>query len=258
MINIHIATQEEKEAVFALRVEVFVREQKVPPEIELDSEDAHALHIIAQKDGIAVGCARVILSEEDAHIGRLAVKEADRKQGIGAEIVRFIIAHCQSQGYTNIWLNSQLHAVGFYQNLGFCPQGDPFTEAGIEHVKMEFHGTKPLEQFTSEELRQYYNDHQTMQALADVYAVASNQFWLTEDDRYDFEPGTAEYEKINSIVRVWERLVDECEEKIFEVLRQEKIEIPKTNQITVLEPFMKKYGYRNGSGWWSKIKRDNA
>ncbi len=136
-MNIRIATEKDKQLVFALRFEVFVDEQNVPPEIELDDEDAHALHIIAEENGIAVGCARVILSGNDVHIGRLAVKRSYRGQGIGSAVCRFIIDYCRKQGYIHIWLNSQLQAVGFYSRLGFESQGEIFMEAGIEHIKME-------------------------------------------------------------------------------------------------------------------------
>ncbi len=134
---IRIASEQDMERVFAMRFEVFVGEQNVPPELELDDEDAHALHIIAEEDGVAIGCARVIFSGREAHIGRLAVKKAYRGRYVGLEICRFIIENCFKNKCEYIWLNSQLHAVGFYEKLGFKAQGDVFVEAGIEHIKME-------------------------------------------------------------------------------------------------------------------------
>ncbi len=77
-MDIRIASEHDLGSVFALRFEVFVLEQKVSPDIERDSEDAHALHIIAKENCTAVGCARLIISENDAHIGRLAVKKEQR------------------------------------------------------------------------------------------------------------------------------------------------------------------------------------
>ncbi len=135
-MQVKIANEQEKQLVFALRLEVFVKEQNVPSQIELDEEDAHALHIIAIDNGITVGCARIILSENDAHIGRLAVKKEYRKKNIGFQICKFIIDYCNNKGYKNIWLNSQIGAKGFYEKLGFKPQGETFFEAGIEHIKM--------------------------------------------------------------------------------------------------------------------------
>ncbi len=137
-MNIHIASEGELKAVFALRVEVFVHEQNVPPELELDDEDACALHVIAEQNGVTVGCARILFSEGEAHIGRLAVKKEYRGKGVGAAICRFVLEYCRERGYNYIWLNSQFHAKGFYQKLGFSPEGETFTEAGIEHVKMVF------------------------------------------------------------------------------------------------------------------------
>ncbi len=136
-MDIRIANENDIEKVFALRYEVFVGEQGVSPEIELDDEDEHATHIIAEENGAAVGCARILFGDGGGHIGRLAVKKNERGKGIGKEICRFIIDHCRQRGYKRIWLNSQLHAVGFYEKLGFVPRGETFFEAGIEHIEME-------------------------------------------------------------------------------------------------------------------------
>ncbi len=135
-MKIRVAEKGDMAAVFALRIEVFVEEQKVPREIELDAEDAHAVHFIAEQTREAVGCARVIIEGESAHIGRLAVKKAFRGQGVGTAVCRFAMDYCLAQGCTYIWLNSQRHAMGFYQKLGFCPHGESFMEAGIKHIRM--------------------------------------------------------------------------------------------------------------------------
>ncbi len=134
---IRIAADKERDSVFALRALVFICEQKVPPEIETDEEDERAIHIIAEENGEIVGCARVIITENDAHIGRLAVKKAFRGKGIGSAICKFMIELCQKEGCSRIWLNSQLQAVGFYEKLGFKQKGETFWEAGIEHIEME-------------------------------------------------------------------------------------------------------------------------
>ncbi len=123
--------------ILALRLSVFVDEQNVPPEIEIDGEDEAAIHIIALDENATVGCARILLSERDAHIGRLAVRKDRRGEGIGAAICRFAVSLCRERGYEYIWLNAQLHAAGFYERLGFARCGETFIEAGIEHIKME-------------------------------------------------------------------------------------------------------------------------
>ncbi len=135
-MNIYIANKDELDLIFALRHEVFVKEQNVPEEIELDEHDTSALHIIAKEHGEVIGCARIIITENNAHIGRLAVKKDRRGQGVGSEICRFIIGYCIKDNIKLIWLNSQLHAVEFYEKLGFKKRGKIFTEAGIKHVCM--------------------------------------------------------------------------------------------------------------------------
>ena len=109
------------EEVFALRHEVFVCEQNVSPELELDGEDGHATHVIATQNGVTV----------------FAVRKDQRGKGIGRDICHFIIDLCKEKGCSRIWLNSQLHAVGFYEKLGFRRRGEIFYDAGIEHIEME-------------------------------------------------------------------------------------------------------------------------
>ncbi len=135
-MNIRIATEADKPEIFALRADVFVKEQNVPPELEFDSEDQHATHIIARENGRAVGCARVLLDGDGVHIGRLVVKKEVRGKGIGSAICRFILDDYRKRGYRRFWLNAQLQAVGFYETLGFCPRGGNFMDAGIPHVQM--------------------------------------------------------------------------------------------------------------------------
>ena len=135
-MEIRIANKNEIAKVYALRHEVFVCEQKVPPELELDGEDGHATHIVALENGAAVGCAR-LLYDRGGHIGRLAVKKSERGRGIGKDVCHFIIEICRERGYERVWLNSQIQAAGFYEKLGFERRGETFYEAGIEHIEME-------------------------------------------------------------------------------------------------------------------------
>ncbi len=99
-------------------------------------EDETAVHIIATEDGVTLGCGRIVVQDGGAHLGRLAVEKSHRKKGIGLSVCQYMVDYCLKEGYTYIWLNSQLHAVGFYEKLGFQKVGDVFTEAGIPHIKM--------------------------------------------------------------------------------------------------------------------------
>ena len=112
----------------------------------------------------------------------------------------------------------------------------------------------PIPNKTPTDVRNYFAERKTEKDLADVYAISHNKFWWVEDDVYDYEEGTPEYEAARVIVDEWGALMDEYEERIFMVLRSEGITIPKTGRIKILEPFMKRNGYRDGNGWWIKDK----
>lgn len=122
----------------ALRLEVFVEEQGVPADEELDRYDAAAVHAVAvQSGGVVVGTGRLVLvSALEARVGRMAVKATVRRQGVGAALLRFLEAEARSRGIARIVLHAQAHARTFYDKHGYAAEGGPFTEAGIEHVSM--------------------------------------------------------------------------------------------------------------------------
>jgi predicted GNAT family N-acyltransferase len=133
---IRVQTDEEMEKVFEIRREVFVREQGVPEEIEMDELDGEAVHVLASVDGVPAGCGRLLLGDGEARIGRVAVRRDMRRSGIGDGICRLLMAIAQDNGAQKVIINAQLSAVGFYENLGFEKEGDVFMEAGIQHVRM--------------------------------------------------------------------------------------------------------------------------
>ncbi len=139
-MKVRVADKEDMNEVYALRIEVFVEEQNVPIELEMDDEDDVAVHFIADEEGHTVGCGRVIFCDRGARIGRLAVKKGFRGRGVGKELCEYILRYCEERGAKFIRLNSQLHAVGFYERIGFVRVGDIFLDAGIEHVEMYFGG----------------------------------------------------------------------------------------------------------------------
>lgn len=117
-----------------IRHQVFVLEQNVPPELELDDYDATAVHaLVYAPGGEAVGTGRLL---PDGHIGRVAVLQAWRGQGVGALIMHALVDHARQQGYAELELSAQCHAQSFYENLGFKAFGDTYQEAGIGHVAM--------------------------------------------------------------------------------------------------------------------------
>ena len=127
----------EMEGVRDLRNRVFVGEQAVPPELEMDEFDLTAFHAVALQDGTVVGTGRLIVdTPADARIGRMAVEQDLRRQGIGARVLAFLEDQAHSQGVTRITLHAQRYVKQFYADLGYREEGDPFMEAGILHVQM--------------------------------------------------------------------------------------------------------------------------
>ena len=93
----------------------------------------------------------------------------------------------------------------------------------------------------------------TTQELVDAYVSVHNKFWFIEDDLYDFEVGTEGYNQVRSIVDAWRGLMSDLERRVMEAAEQEGLLAgaqPDPGTIKRLEAFMKKYGYRDGRGWW--------
>jgi predicted GNAT family N-acyltransferase len=124
---------DEQGRLMAIRMEVFVVEQKVPEEIERDELDPVCSHLLAVDGDQAVATGRMTA---DGHIGRLAVLKSYRGQGIGRRLVQAFVERAVADGLSSVDLNAQTHARGFYEKLGFEAVGDEFIEAGIAHLNM--------------------------------------------------------------------------------------------------------------------------
>ncbi len=131
-----VETEAELEAAIGVRFRVFVEEQSVPPEEELDEYDAAATHAVALHDGTVVGTGRVILGEGPARIGRMAVDQPWRRNGVGGLLLTFLEEEARSQGATGFVLHAQEYVKSFYAAHGYQEHGEVFLEAGIRHVEM--------------------------------------------------------------------------------------------------------------------------
>ena len=121
------------EDICAIRNEVFVNEQNVPKELEIDGLDIEAKHVLAFVDGVPIGTGRIL---SDGHIGRVAVLKDYRGLGIGKLIMKELIKWAQDMSLEKIWLSSQWHAHSFYLDFGFVCVDEIYKEAGIDHIKM--------------------------------------------------------------------------------------------------------------------------
>ena len=116
-----------------IRMLVFVEEQRVPAELEMDERDADCVHAIAFDGARAVGTGRLL---PDGHIGRMAVLQEFRGKGVGGEILERLIEAARRRGEREIVLSAQTRAVDFYLAHGFEAFGPVYEEAGIPHQDM--------------------------------------------------------------------------------------------------------------------------
>jgi predicted GNAT family N-acyltransferase len=116
-----------------IRQRVFVEEQRVPPEIEMDDLDAVSVHALAFVDGAAVGTGRLL---PDGHIGRMAVLREARASGVGSAILERLVEEARRRGFREAVLSAQTHALAFYRKHGFEAFGEVYEEAGIPHQEM--------------------------------------------------------------------------------------------------------------------------
>ena len=117
-----------------IRTTVFVGEQGVPPEIEIDGCDPECVQALAESAaGEAIGTGRLM---PDGRIGRMAVLAAWRGRGVGAAMLEALVAEARRRGFRETYLHAQAHAKDFYARHGFVVEGEEYLEAGIPHVLM--------------------------------------------------------------------------------------------------------------------------
>jgi predicted GNAT family N-acyltransferase len=146
--TIRVAHDEsDRAAAYRVRYDVFVTEQQVPADLELDELDETADHFVAYDDDRAdraVGAGRLVVEPAGfagaepalgpvAHLGRLAVRPETRGTALGVALVAAIEARAAERGLRVVALSAQTHALGFYERLGYTAHGPVFDDAGLPH-----------------------------------------------------------------------------------------------------------------------------
>lgn len=117
-----------------LRMRVFVQEQGVPEEMELDEFDPLCRHaLVRSADGTAIATGRLL---PDGRIGRMAVDAGWRGRGLGGAVLEALVAEARRCGLRSVRLHGQLQALPFYSRHGFVAEGEVFDEVGIAHRLM--------------------------------------------------------------------------------------------------------------------------
>lgn len=143
-MDVSVFTHEapEFEDALALRKRVFVEEQDVPLDREVDGRDPEATHFLVREGGEPVATARVREYDSSAlTVERVAVVADRRGEGLGDAVMDAVELHVREEGYDRLVLDAQVPVVGFYERRGYAVQDDePFDDAGIPHRRM----AKPL------------------------------------------------------------------------------------------------------------------
>lgn len=141
-----IETLEEMADALEIRRRVFIEEQQVPEDEEIDRFDddpttVHdCIHMLVRLQGEPIGTGRLLLDdppEERAHIGRIAVLIEHRKAGAGRAVMLALQDEARRLGRPGVTLSAQLQALPFYERLGYVARGQVFLDAGIEHRWMD-------------------------------------------------------------------------------------------------------------------------
>jgi len=134
-----IMNEEELKIAFAIRKDIFVKEQGVPLEDEFDQYDklnGDCQHILVHYNEQPVGTGRIRFVDGVGKLERICILESFRKFGLGKDIIKALEEIAEEQGASQVKLHGQTHAEGFYKKLGYRTSSDIFMEDGIPHILM--------------------------------------------------------------------------------------------------------------------------
>jgi predicted GNAT family N-acyltransferase len=136
-LNIKVVTTEkELQDAFYVRKQVFVEEQKVPLEEEIDQFEDEAIHVVLYDEEQPVGAGRFRVVDGYGKVERICVMPSRRKSGAGKIIMIEMENIARGKDLHKLKLNAQTHAEGFYEKLGYKTVSGEFLDAGIPHVTM--------------------------------------------------------------------------------------------------------------------------
>jgi len=126
--------------ILQLRSEVFVVEQDCVYQ-DIDFKDQKALHVLGFKNDTIIAYTRIFKQGyyfENASIGRVVVKESERKFGYGHDLIKVSIKAIETEfDIQKITISAQLYLKNFYESHGFIQIGETYLEDGIPHIRMD-------------------------------------------------------------------------------------------------------------------------
>jgi predicted GNAT family N-acyltransferase len=131
-----VENQKEQEDAFSVRRTVFVDEQNVPLEEEIDAHEDEATHFVMYHERTPIGAGRFRIVAGYGKVERICVLKEARKTGAGKAVMNEIENHARAKGIHKLKLNAQTHAIPFYAGLGYNIVSEEFLDAGIPHKTM--------------------------------------------------------------------------------------------------------------------------
>ena len=119
-----------------IRTVVFIEEQRVSVEEEMNGTDENAVHLVVYENEVAVATGRIIIENDCFILGRIAVLKEHRGKKLGDLVVRMLIRKAYTMGGRKQYIHAQIYAKGFYEKLGFEAYGDEYMEVNIPHLSM--------------------------------------------------------------------------------------------------------------------------
>lgn len=122
-----------------IRKKVFIQEQDVPVELEVDEFEAVSKHFIAYLDKAPVATGR--MREFDGYIKfeRIASLKSMRGKGFGKKLMSYMQDYAEiNYPKYKLKMHAQETAISFYTQIGWISIGEIFEEAGIKHQLMMY------------------------------------------------------------------------------------------------------------------------
>jgi predicted GNAT family N-acyltransferase len=121
---------------FTVRSKVFIEEQNVPEEEEMDQYESESIHFVVYGGTVAIGAGRLRFVEDYAKVERVCILKEYRGTGVGKVLMEKMEEVASEKNFHKLVLHSQTHAEKFYSKLGYESYSDIFMDAGIPHVAM--------------------------------------------------------------------------------------------------------------------------
>jgi len=131
-----VSNDQQLKDAYKVRKKVFVDEQHVPEEEEIDHLESKATHFVLYQEGNPIGAGRLRIVDGYGKVERICVLKESRASGAGKAMMDTIEAYANEQGINLLKLNAQTHALPFYSKLGYEIVSEEFLDAGIPHKSM--------------------------------------------------------------------------------------------------------------------------